>query len=182
MLTGELWTPPWLDAPVVEDIRDFCMRLPLGPVWAEFGVAGGRSARYFLEHLPDNGKLYLFDSFEGLPEPWVFSSRYGKDDQWAQLGKPEFNDPRAIIKEGWFADTLPLDDPLGFVHIDCDLYSSTKTVLEGINVGKGTIILFDELIGYPRYEEHEYKALLEWGRKYRVIAKDNDTRVAIEVL
>jgi hypothetical protein len=149
----------------------------VSPVWAEFGVAMGISARYWLTALPEDGKLYLFDSFEGLPEAWRhLPAGHFKTEV------PTFNDSRAIIKRGWFEATLPLDDLLGFVHIDSDLYSSAKIVLENINVTKGTIILFDELFGYEGWEEDEYRALMEWDVPFKFIARDMMTRAAIEIL
>ena len=54
---------------------------------------------------------------------------------------------------------------LSFVNIDCDLYSSTVTVLENIEVEPGTIIVFDEYHGYPNYKEHERKAYYEWSER-----------------
>ena len=64
-----------------------------------------------------------------------------------------------------FADTLPKAQlgVLDFVHIDCDIYSSTKTVFEHIEVRDGTIILFDEYWGYEDYRNHERKAFMETG-------------------
>ena len=150
----------------------------VSPVWAEFGVFVGISARYWLTALPENGKLYLFDSFEGLPEAW----RHLPAGHFSVPEVPVFDDSRAIIKKGWFKDTLPLDELLGFVHIDSDLYSSCKTVLENINVAKGTIILFDELFGYEGWEDDEYRALMEWDVPFKFIARDAKSRVAIEVL
>jgi hypothetical protein len=150
--------------------------------WAEFGVENGTSARYFLEQLPEDGRLYLFDSFQGLPEDWVRGDLVRHKGCHRAEAIPQFNDPRVTIFPGWFADMLPLDPVLGFVHIDCDLYSSTKEVLEGINVTKGTVILFDELFGYDGYEAHEYKALREYDRPYKVIGRDDKYRAAIEIL
>jgi hypothetical protein len=147
-------------------------------VWAEFGVENGTSARYFLKHLPDDGIFYLFDSFEGLPEAWQGKPKGHRKS----IGVPVFDDDRVKVVKGWFSDTLPLEDTLGFVHIDCDLYSSTKEVLEGINVTSGTVILFDELFGYDGYENHEYRALCEYDRPYRFIGRDDKYRAAIEVL
>ena len=51
------------------------------------------------------------------------------------------------------------------LHIDCDLYSSTKTVFSylGARLTKGSIIIFDELIGYPGFEEYELKAFYEFA-------------------
>jgi hypothetical protein len=50
------------------------------------------------------------------------------------------------------------------LHIDCALYSSTACVLRLVaeRIVPGTVILFDELIGYPGWQEGEYKALCEW--------------------
>ena len=148
-------------------------------VWAEFGVMSGGTARVWHRKLPEDGKLYLYDSFIGLPEQW----NDAKAGHFTCNGKvPAFNDPRIVIKKGWFKDTLPLDDLLGFVHIDCDLYSSTKDALAGINVAKGTVILFDEFWGIPGWEENEYKALMEWDRPFKFLARDKRCRAVIEVL
>jgi len=70
---------------------------------------------------------------------------------------------------GWFEDTLPkfLDEhpqPVAFVHIDSDLYSSANTVLWGLKdrLRTGSIIVFDEYFNYPYWREHEYKAFAEF--------------------
>jgi hypothetical protein len=66
--------------------------------------------------------------------------------------------------------------PIAFMHVDCDLYSSTKTIFEflGDAIGPGTVILFDEYFNYPNWEQHEYKAFQEFsekcGVKYRYLA------------
>ncbi len=53
---------------------------------------------------------------------------------------------------------------LALLHIDCDLYSSTKTSLKYLNefVTEGTIILLDEVIGSEYHVEHEYRAFKEY--------------------
>lgn len=167
-------------------LREFAIAQALinevSDVWAEFGVENGTSARYFLQHLPKNGKFFLFDSFRGLPEPWVRGTKTRPKGHRCAVEVPQFDDPRVEIVPGWFCDTLPLDDLLGFVHIDCDLYSSTKEVLDNIRVASGTIILFDELFGYDGWEGHEYKALSEYDRPYKFIGRDDKYRAAIEIL
>ena len=145
-------------------------------IWAEFGVAEGTSARYFLSRLPAATRLLLFDSFEGLPEAWQ-----GMPKGRFACEPPVFDDPNVTIVKGLFADTLPVDEEFSFVHIDCDLYASCKTVLERINVRPGTIILFDELWGFPEWENHEYKALKEWGRKYEFAGRDKHMRAAVRI-
>jgi hypothetical protein len=62
-----------------------------------------------------------------------------------------------------------------FIHIDCDLYAGTRDALLYLSslIQPGTVLVFDELINYPRYAEHEIKALWEWlassGMRVRVI-------------
>ena len=163
-------------------IWDVCAGLAKGPIWAEFGVKLGTSARYFLKKLPDDGRFYLFDSFEGLPEDWGKHTKGWFNVKESEFEIPTFEDDRVEMIEGWFEDTLPIDVTFDFVHIDSDLYSSAKTVLDRINVRPGTIILFDELHGYDGWEDNEYKALMEWNRDYKFIARDRYTRAAIEIL
>src|SRR5690349_13819461 len=106
----------------------------------EFGVESGHILRMIADVLPVIG----FDSFEGLPEDWraVFPACMFACDP------PDV--PNASLVAGWFEDSLPNwsppDDELGLVHIDCDLYSSTVTVLEHLKdlVRPGTYIVFDE--------------------------------------
>jgi len=53
------------------------------------------------------------------------------------------------------------------LHIDCDLYSSTKTI-NGLNdrIQAGTIIVSDEYFNYPGWKKGEYLALKEFCQKY----------------
>ena len=80
---------------------------------------------------------------------------------------------------GWFEDTLPefLKDHIGpvrFMNIDCDIYSSTKTVLDLLSdrIILGTVIVFDEYIGHEHWREDEFKGFQEavlkynWGYEY----------------
>jgi hypothetical protein len=76
-----------------------------------------------------------------------------------------------LIK-GWFDKTLPTflesrkNDFVSFLHIDCDLYSSTKTIFDvlGSRIVEGTIIVFDEYFNYPGWEKGEFKAFQEFIR------------------
>lgn len=134
-----------------------------GGLYMEFGVACGASLRKIRQLLPVNIPLYGFDSFLGLPEPW------------REFGVGTFATAHRIalantaLIEGWFDVTLPgfiATHPghVSFMHIDCDLYSSTRTVLEAFaeRIVPGTVILFDELFGYDGWEDHEYKAWSEF--------------------
>lgn len=143
-----------------------------GP-WAEFGVAQGASARQFLDAMPDDETLYLFDSWQGLPEPWDKGNKIMPKGMFAG-SVPRFTDPRAVIVQGYFEDTLPYDfgGPLGLCHIDSDLYSSAATVLERVELVPGSVLIFDELNNtgtdkdhYPNWRDGEYKAFQEWRER-----------------
>jgi len=130
----------------------------------EFGVFEGESINYLARRAPAL-KFFGFDSFEGLPEDWR-----------PEIRKGHFKSPRAFrtlpnvtLITGWFAATVPafLDShpgPVAFLHIDCDLYSSTRTVFELLapRIVTGTVIVFDEFFNYPGWKEGERKAFDEF--------------------
>ena len=74
-----------------------------------------------------------------------------------------------VLVQGYFDRSLPEflekhDECCTFIHVDCDLYSSTKTIfdlLAGQIVDK-TVIVFDEFFNYPGWEEGECKAFAEF--------------------
>ncbi len=78
--------------------------------------------------------------------------------------------PRNVVLHGGYFDaSLPkwLDEhpgPVAYIHLDCDLYSSTKTVLNllAARLIPGSVILFDEYFNYPNWEQHEFKAFQEF--------------------
>jgi hypothetical protein len=57
---------------------------------------------------------------------------------------------------------------VAFLHVDCDLYSATKTVLEQVAppLVEGTVIVFDEYFNYPGWQHREFKACAEFGYDY----------------
>ena len=63
---------------------------------------------------------------------------------------------------------------IAFVNIDLDVYEPVAYVLKEIKsyVQPGTLIVFDELIGYPGWENHEKKAIYEYfsGLSYEWLA------------
>ena len=137
---------------------------PTGLV-CEFGVAGGKTLR----HIADlwGGPVHGFDSFEGLPEDWTGTAEQaGRFDLKGKLPKLA---PNATLHVGWFEKSLtPFlvthAGPAALLHLDADLYSSTKTVLEAMRnrIAPGTVIVFDEYYNYPNWREHEFKAFQEF--------------------
>jgi len=146
-----------------------------GSLWLEFGVATGKSINYISKFTTD--KVYGFDSFEGLPEKW----RDGFDKgAFSRNGTfPPVNDNVVLIK-GWFNNTLlpfikSQNKKVSFIHIDVDLYSSTKYILDVLKnyMDKDCVIVFDELVNYPGFDGHtgELKAFYEFINENRVTYK-----------
>lgn len=141
--------------------------------WAvEFGVYTGYSLGIIAQTMPVIG----FDSFEGLPEDWREGFPKGKFAVNVNRPADKFPNlfgPNRMLAPGWFDETVPsfpFPAPLGLVHIDCDLYSSTVTALEGVvnSIDVGTVIVFDEFHSYPGAEEHEERAFFEWVGKHDI--------------
>ncbi|MFE5788874.1 TylF/MycF/NovP-related O-methyltransferase [Rhodococcus erythropolis] len=131
----------------------------------EFGVASGTTLRIVAEAFTEReGTVAGFDVFSGLPETWRTGFPVG---EFAQESIPEV--PGAQLVPGLFENTLPsfLNDesgPVAFLHLDADLYSSTKTVLDllGDRLVPGSIVVFDEFFNYPGWQQHEYRAWTEF--------------------
>lgn len=157
-------------------------------LWLEFGTHDGTTINLIAEIMHAYGKqnniIYGFDSFEGLPEDW---KEEGDRHKFDLKGKPpNIRWKNVALIKGWFEDTIPtflkdtkeqIDASLinaAMIHIDCDIYSSCVTVLEGLKdrIKPGTVIMFDEIKNgngeYPQYKDHEYKAWQEFSEKYKV--------------
>jgi len=86
-------------------------------------------------------------------------------------------DETVVLHAGWFEDTVSsfFDDhphPIGYIHADADLHSSTITFLEEICrrqlLVKGSVITFDEYANYPGWEKGEYLAWAQMVEKYNI--------------
>lgn len=144
---------------------------PADGLCLEFGVEKGASANFIARRL--NGRtdatLHAFDSFEGLPEAWQGTHEArGSFGLGGAIPKLLSN---IMVHKGWFADTLPefcersQNSRISLLHIDCDLYSSTATVLShaGNLLQAGAIIVFDEYFNYHGWQNHEFKAWQEFA-------------------
>lgn len=164
-------------------------RAPREGLYCEFGVHTGGSINFIAERTPDH-TIYGFDSFEGLPEDWRPEVKAGHF-RLQQL--PPVRSNVELIK-GWFNETLPPflaahSEPAAYLHIDSDLYSSAKTVLEAFapRIRPGTVIVFDEYFNYPGWKQGEYKAFEEFiaatGGRFEYIGySSRDEQVAVVML
>jgi len=139
-------------------------------LYCEFGVYQGASINFIASLV--HGEVHGFDSFEGLPETWQGHRPRGafRVDRLPRVR------PNVVLHEGWFHESLPVfkerhREPILFMHLDADLYSSTKTVFDVLGEGivPGTVIQFDEFFNYPGWTQGEYRAFSEFV-KARTVA------------
>jgi tetratricopeptide (TPR) repeat protein len=133
----------------------------------EFGVRHGNSLRQIAKLAAQH--VHGFDSFQGLPEVWHHEPKGSYTTKGVIPSMPN----NVSLHVGWFHDTLPnfLEEnsgPIRLVNIDCDIYSSTKTVLELLapRIVPGSIVIFDEYIGNEHWKEDEFKAFQEAVKYY----------------
>lgn len=137
----------------------------------EFGVWRGTTINFIASLTPQT--VYGFDSFEGLPERWRDGFERGR---FKVASLPKVRSNVRLIK-GWFNESLPPflrehTKPATFLHVDCDLYSSARTVFDLFRdrIGSGTVIVFDEYFNYPGWQQGEHKAFAEFiaatGHRY----------------
>lgn len=141
-------------------MRAALLRAPrVGPI-LEFGVFKGASLRRIAQARP--GQIcHGFDSFTGFPED-------GRSDWQADMkAEPPLDMPANVrLHQGLFAETVPivaasLDTAPALIHIDCDLFSSTRDVLTALepHLHPGQIMVFDELMHYTEFAANEMLAL-----------------------
>jgi hypothetical protein len=159
-------------------------------LFCEFGVYQARTINYIARKI--GSQVYGFDSFKGLPEDWRAgfpAGTFGLDSK----GLPTC-EPNVELIVGWFDETLPnfiVDhkNELAFLHIDCDLYSSTKTIFRylGPQLRPGSLIVFDEYFNYPGWQQHEHRAFEEFiestGHRFEYLCYNRfSEQVAVQIL
>lgn len=141
-------------------------------LWLEFGVASGNTINYISKFTSET--MYGFDSFEGLPEKWRDGYDKGAFNRNGHL--PPVNANVSLIK-GWFNETLPSfiksqNKKVLFIHMDADLYSSTKCIFDCLKdyIDTDCVIVFDELVNYPGFDNDtgELKAFYEFITENKV--------------
>lgn len=156
----------------------------------EFGVSTGGYIN-LMASLVKGRTVYGFDSFEGLPEAWhdCPKGQFACDPDkinWA---------PNVVLVKGLFQNTLgdffrEHNELISLIHIDCDIYSSTKCVFgkSQKRFQTGSIILFDEIYGYggELWRQHEYKAfnefLKETGWNWECIGRHGSNQAGFRLI
>ena len=109
-----------------------------------------------LESLGSDKKVYVCDSFQGLPpvsdrrETIDFSEaeslRVSQEQVEANFDRFGLRH-RAVFVKGWFKDTMPgLDIPVSVLRLDGDMYESTDDVLRSMydRVSPGGYVIVDD--------------------------------------
>jgi hypothetical protein len=143
-------------------------RAPKDGLLLEFGVWQGRSINRLASWT--ERPVYGFDSFEGLPEAWSTVNK-----GFFALDRMPKVRPNVSLIKGWFHETLPRflaehREHVAFIHMDCDLYSSTRTVLELLRerLVPGTTMVMDDFLMEPGWQREEHKAWLDFVAEHNV--------------
>jgi len=178
-----------------EKVREFSIKRSLeknnkDDYFLEFGVYKGSTIRQFANILEKKSlKIYGFDSFIGISEDWLGTSKM--KGHYSNAGEIPKTKPNVEFVIGDIFKTLPKflekkgNINIKFMHIDTDTYSVCKFILETIkkNLDKNAIIVFDELHNFTSWDQGEFKALKEiFGEKdFDYIAFGTKTNAAIRL-
>ncbi len=136
----------------------------------DLGTGKGHKANLMAKAVGDR-KVHGFDWFKGNPEKWRDGFEAGFHDVGGAIPKDLASN--VVIHNGRFKDTLPgfvasnNGKKAALISVDVDTYQSSRTALSILAplIKDGTILVFDELLGYPGYEQHEVKAFEELLRE-----------------
>lgn len=165
----------------LEATYEQCMRVLENKIsghFVELGVARGGCAAlmghtlFSREDLGAGRRLFLFDSYEGLPEPTeddYLAEKSGtgnhvrplpmgsclgtlEDVQHLLFDVKKFDPQRIEFIKGWFDKTVPVHrgdvGAIAILRIDGDWYESTKVCLDGLydQVSSGGAIIIDDYL------------------------------------
>jgi hypothetical protein len=159
----------------LDNLHDCCWTAVRESVPGDFVETGiwrggcGILMRAILDVLKDRQRrVWLFDSFEGLPKPDSESFPQDKDDpHWTyssclavslkqvkdNFEKYELLDERTQFVKGWFRDTIPHSEVknISVLRLDGDMYESTWLVLTHFypKLSAGGFIIIDDYGAIP---------------------------------
>lgn len=150
----------------------------------EFGVAKGHSIRELAKWFDE---IHGFDTFTGLPVMPEDGQTPWRSGQFSNGGEFPEVPPNVKLYKGLIQDKLmpflkTRKDPVSFLHLDADIYSATKFVLEALidRIVPGTIICFDELYGFHGCFRQEFKAweqtIQTYGLSYNYLFRTDITK------
>ena len=140
-------------ANAIQTLRELALKIKdFDGVVVEVGVFRGGSGKVLKDTLPDD-QIYLFDTFEGMPQENEFDNLHKRGDfadtSYEEVCKLFADSPNVSVYKGCFpqenSDIL-FDKQVKFLHLDVDIYQSHVDCLEFFHdkMVSGGIIVFDD--------------------------------------
>jgi O-methyltransferase len=157
--------------------------------FVECGSYNGGTGAILAHAAARSGRMvWLFDSFEGMPEPGAEDGERAKAWVGECLGQEamvrevltrvDVQPDRVRIVKGWFQDTLGPSPtgPIALLHLDADWYDSTKTILEQFydRVRPGGYLVLDDYGQWPGCRRALDEFLASQEERPRLIPSDNE--------
>ena len=152
--------------------------------------------------------LYMYDTFDGMPEPSENDMDWDGNPAWAAwkahrdsgkrwgfggalavvkatVGSSEYPDDQLIYIEGMVEDTIPEVAPkeISILRLDTDLYESTRHELEHLypRLSVGGVLIIDDYGYFKGAREAVDEFLAISGAKLLLHRVDASVRVAVKV-
>jgi hypothetical protein len=185
------------------DLSEQAEKRGLQGAFVECGVWRGGCAAlmaYVAKSARSGREIWLFDSFEGLPEP---SEKDGADAASYASGRVSgalktigkcvgpmqdvnevlferfrVDENNIVFRKGWFQNTLPgakaVIGPIAILRLDCDWYESTMVCLENLydRVTPGGFIIVDDYLRWDGCRKAVDEYLLNKNIKTDIIKID----------
>ncbi|MDQ5844593.1 MAG: TylF/MycF family methyltransferase [Acidobacteriota bacterium] len=147
--------------------------------FVECGTYKGGSAAVLGSALGPERHLWLYDSFEGMPEvkavdgtdanEWVGKLRASDEDVKEVLTSVGLSPNQYTIRKGWFDQTFlqPLPERVALLHCDADWHASVTVVLETFypRVAEGGVVVLDDFGWWEGCREAFYDFCARHGEK-----------------
>ena len=149
--------------------------------FVECGTYKGGVSALLSQYLDSDRRLWLFDSFEGLPEAtivdgsdamqWTGKCAASIKDLEEVMSLVEADQSKVKICKGWFEDTLReeqnLPSTIALIHCDADWYESVSLVLESLysRLSPGGCFILDDFGYWEGCREAFYDFCCRTGEK-----------------
>ena len=138
----------------------------------EVGVLGGGSASVLYSVANQQGrKIYLYDTFSGIPYKDAIDSHQVGDFKFEDVEGLSAKLPKAFITQGVFPASAVKMPPVAFVHLDVDQYRSYKEAVEYLEplMVSGGVMWFDDYgctPGATAYLDEKFGKKMEKNGKF----------------
>lgn len=137
---------------VLEELAKSAMSTPREGCIVEVGVyQGGSALKLYQVAREQNRKLYLYDTFEGIPFKDAIDPHYVGDFGDCSYHAIKSAFPEAVVTRGIFPGSATTMPPIAFAHLDCDQYRSVGESIDYLwpRMMEGGIMWFDDYGGLP---------------------------------